>query len=249
VWHEAVALDLARELGAFRGVDEIAECLLRAEIDNEFSYLTNGGNPWSLWDRVANSARIRKQIENNRALLRERQKRARMTPKQRREVNTRRAEIYRLKIATVVAVRWCRHCKQPYGFTAWAQDANDKQRYCSIKCALSDRAELLTLNGRTQGLNAWCSELGVAPATVQKRLKAGLSVEEAFAKKVSRGDPRYNSRVKIPISAVDEIRSARQRGEVLSVIVARYGVGKSTLQSFLRRHDIKSSSVGRLRAP
>lgn len=51
----------------------------------------------------------------------------------------------------------------------------------------------ITINGKTQGLREWCRELGISDSTVWKRLKSGMTEQEALTAPVdkTRSHDRY----------------------------------------------------------
>jgi len=231
VWHEATAIQLAAaDQSETDPIETIAQNLLRFEIAGELHLFNN-------WDRVIESYRLKQRVDNDRACLHQREKRAFMTDIELKAVNARRAELYEVKKKVVVAVRWCQFCKEPYEVRAVADDA---QRYCTTECALHGRAKFFTVNGRTQGLNAWCAELGIAPKTVRDRLKRGFSIEDAFSRDITRDDPRHNRARKIPLADIPAITAALAAGEPKASVAARYGVHKSAFKAFLKRRNVSA---------
>lgn len=76
----------------------------------------------------------------------------------------------------------------PAGHSIERKDANGP--YCKANCTWATRRDqnrntrrnrLLTHNGRTQTLAAWCDELRIQRSTVTRRLARGLSTAEALS--------------------------------------------------------------------
>jgi len=72
----------------------------------------------------------------------------------------------------------------------WEQ-ALSVRRVCYHERAFNKRK--ITINGKTQGLREWCRELGISDSTVWKRLKSGMTEQEALTAPVdkTRSHDRY----------------------------------------------------------
>jgi hypothetical protein len=85
----------------------------------------------------------------------------------------------------------------------------------------------LTYNGKTQTLDAWCTELGIKRGTIDSRLCMGYPIERVLSP--------ANHRKKITI---EEIRRLRERGLSGRQIAKRYGMSSSSIYERLRKAEV-----------
>jgi len=114
------------------------------------------------------------------------------------------------------------------------------------QAANTKRAKLLTFRNETLPVAEWARRTGLARSTIQNRLYAGWSVDDALTA-IAGSSKHYltdfasgrASGKKLSVAQVAEIVSQGKAGGVTAVgLSARYGVTDAAIGHVLRQHDV-----------